>query len=227
VPLLTEVPDELKFRGIEPPQDAHAFTITLDVADPRGGGRVEGRVERLRAGRDPRPVAVEVRCAAAWLDIPPQLVGKKRLLSWSSYWDIRSRAVPVWLDEELFLDRVEVGPLDDANWRQFSFLLPDGLPRALEGTFVAFRWRLEGRRRRLVGNDLASIPLLFQEPRTIPVVRIETTPIGTWRLLEWKSELETDGAGGPCSVSYEERRSEDMPLPGETREKELARRTGT
>src|SRR6266511_5467920 len=82
------------------------------------------------------------------LDVPPQLVGKKRLLSWSSYWDIRSRAVPVWLDEEIFLDRVEVGPLDDANWRQFSLLLPDGLPRALEGTFVAFRWRVEARRRR-------------------------------------------------------------------------------
>jgi hypothetical protein len=168
-----------------------------------------------------------VHCAAAWLDVPPQLVGKKRLLSWSSYWDIRSRAVPVWLDEEVFLDRVEVGPLDEENWRQFSFLLPDGLPRALEGTFVAFRWRVEARRRRVVGNDLASIPLLVLEPRTIPVIRVETTPIGTWRLLEWRSEFETDGEGGPCSVSYEERHSEDMPLPGETREKELARRTRT
>jgi hypothetical protein len=226
VPLLTEVPEELKFRGIEPPQRARAFTITLDVADPRGGGRIDGRVERLRSSRDLRPIAVEVRCAAAWLDVPPQLVGKKRLLSWSTYGDIRSRAVPVWLDEEVFSDRVEVGPLDEENWRQFSFLLPDGLPRALEGTFVAFRWRVEARRRRLVGNDVASIPLLVLEPRTTPVIRVETTPIGTWRLLEWKSELDADGAGGPCSVSYEERRSEDMPLPGETREIELARRTG-
>jgi hypothetical protein len=227
VPLLTEVPDELKFRGIEPPQDARGFTITLDVADPRGGGRVDGRVERLRGGRDLRPIAVEVQCAAAWLDVPPQLVGKKRLLSWSSYWDIRSRAVPVWLDEEIFIDRVEVGPLDEENWRHFSFRLPDGLPRALEGTFVAFRWRVEARRRRFLGNDTASIPLLFLEPRTIPIVRIETTPIGTWRLLEWRSELEVGGAGGPCSVGYEERRSEDLPLPGETRDRELARLTGT
>lgn len=226
MPLLTEVPDELKFRGIEPPQNARGYTITLDVADPRGGGHLEGRVERLGGGRDRRPISVEVHCAAAWLDLPPQLVGKKRLLSWSSYWDIRSRAVPVWLDEEVFVDREEVGPLDEANWRHFSFRLPERLPRALEGTFVAFRWRLEGRRRRVVGYDLASIPLLFLEPRTVPIVRIETTPIGTWRLLEWRSELELGGTAGPCSVAYEERRSEDLPLPGETREKELARLTG-
>jgi hypothetical protein len=62
------------------------------------------------------------------------------------------------------------------------------------------------------------------EAPTLPVVRIETTPIGSWRLLEWRSERETGGSGGPCSVAFEERRPEDMPLRGETREEELARR---
>jgi hypothetical protein len=225
VPLRTDIPDELHFRGIEPPRDAQAFRIELDTAEPCGGGRIEGRVERARSRRDAGTISVQVRCTAAWLDVAPQLVGKKRILSLTTYWDIRSRAVPVWLEEEFFMERFEVGPLDGANWRQFAFLLPEGLPRALEGTFVSFRWRVEARRRRLVGSDTASVPLVIQEPQTLPIVRIETSPIGTWRLLEWQSEHETDGSGGPCTVEYARRRSEDMPLPGETREAELARRT--
>jgi hypothetical protein len=223
VPVRTDVPDELRFRGIEPGDTAGRFAITLDAADPRGGGRIEGRVERRGEGSE-RPLAVVVRCVAAWLDLPPQLVGRKRLLSWSSVADLRNRAVPVWLEGDVFTDRAEVAPLDGANWRRFSFTLPDGLPRAFEGTFLAFRWRLEARRPRLVGSELASIPLLIDEDRTIPVVRIETTPIGTWRLLEWKAEREVPGEASPCSVAYEERRREDMPLPGETRDDELARR---
>lgn len=222
--VLTDVPEELKFRGIEPLLEARAFAITLDTAQPCGGGRIEGRVERRRA-RDRRPISVTVRCNAAWLDVAPQLVGKKRLLSLTTYADIRNRAVPIWLDEELFAESVDVGALDEANWRSFSFVLPTELPRAVEGTFVSFRWRLEARRPRVLGSDLTSLPLLVVEPQTVPVVRVETSPIGTWRLLEWRSEHDLEASGGPCSVRYEERRSEDMPLPGETREKELARRT--
>lgn len=224
MPLVTDVPDELRFRGIEPRRYARAFAITLDTAEPGGGGRIEGRVERRRDRRDDRPVSVDIRCTAAWLDLAPQLVGKKRFLTLTTYWDLRTRGVPVWLDEELFLDRLEVGPLDEVNWRHFSFLLPGELPDALEGTFVSFRWRLEARRRRRLGSDLASVPLLRVEPQTIPVVRVETSPIGSWRLLEWRSEQDRGGSGGPCSVTYEERRPEDMPRPGETREQELARR---
>ncbi len=223
--LRTDIPDQLQFRGIEPPRDARAFTIALETAEPYGGGRIEGRVERAESRLDARPISVEVRCTAAWLDVAPQLVGKKRMLSLTTYWDLRSRAIPVWLEEDFFTERLEVGPLDDANWRPFAFLLPEGLPRALEGTFVSFRWRVEARRPRLVGSDTASVPLVIQEPPTLPIVRIETSPIGTWRLLEWRSEHETGGSGGPCAVEYARRRSEEMPLPGETREAELARRT--
>ena len=163
---------------------------------------------------------------AAWLEVAPQLVGRKRLLSWTTYGDIRNRRVPIWLDDEVFRDRIEVEPLEEANWHPFLFELPVSLPRAVEGTFVAFRWRLEARRARLIGGEVASLPLILLEPRDAPVVRIETSPIGTWRLLEWRSEHETPASGGPCSIHYDERRSEDMPLPGETREKELARRAG-
>ncbi len=224
--VVTEVPDELRFRGIAPPEPAHGFRIMLDTAEPWGGGRIEGRVERLGEQHDRRPISVRVRCLASWLDVAPQLVGRKRLLSWSTYGDIRNRAVPIWLDEEVSADAAELEPLEQANWQHFAFELPDELPRALEGTFVAFRWTVEARRPRLVGGDVAALPLLIDEPQTLPVVRVETSPIGTWRLLEWRSELDVGGSGGPCSVTYEDRRAEDMPLPGEAREQELARRAG-
>ncbi len=224
--LVTDVPDELRFRGIEPPQAARGFGISLDEADPEGGGRIAGRIERHDQRRDRRPLYVDVRCDACWMDVAPELVGRKGILSWSAYGEIRNKFVPIWLDEEVFSIRADVGPLADANWTHFAFDLPDWLPRAVEGTFVAFRWRVEARRARAVGTEVASLPLLFVEPQTVPVVRVETSPIGTWRLLEWRSDKDVDGSGGPCSVSYEARREADLPLPGETREAELARRVG-
>jgi hypothetical protein len=160
------------------------------------------------------------------MDIAPQFVGRKGMLHWSAYGDMRNRTVPVWLDEELFRVRVEVGSLEEANWKPFSFSLPEDVPRALEGTFVAFRWRIEARRARRIGSEVASLPLLLDEPQVLPVIRVETTPIGSWRLLAWRSERDVDASGGPCSISYETRSPADLPLPGETREAEFARRAG-
>lgn len=222
--LVTDVPDDLRFRGIEPALEARGFGISLDEAQPEGGGRIAGRVERHNQRRDRRPVLVDVRCDASWLDVAPEFVGRKGILSWSAYGDMRNKFVPIWLDEQVFRAEVDLGPLDEANWRHFSFDLPDGLPRAVEGTFVAFRWRVEARRARRLGTELSSLPLLLLEPQDIPVVRVETSPIGTWRLLEWRSEDDVGGIGGPCSIAYDARRPTDLPLPGETREAELARR---
>lgn len=226
MPVVTEIPEELRFRGIAPPEPAHGFRITLDTAEPWGGGHIEGRVERRGERHDRRSISVRVRCLAAWLDVAPQLLGRKRLLSWSTYGDIRNRAVPIWLDQEVFADNAELEPLEQANWQHFAFELPGELPRALEGTFVAFRWIVEARRSRFVGGDVAALPLLIEEQQTLPVVRVETSPIGTWRLLDWRSEADVGGVAGPCSVTYDARREEDMPLPGETRKQELARRAG-
>lgn len=224
--VVTEIPEQLRFRGIAPPAPAHGFRITLDTAEPWGGGHIEGRVERRGERHDGRSISVRVRCLAAWLDVAPQLLGRKRLLSWTTYGDIRNRAVPIWLDEEVFVEEAQLEPLEQANWQHFAFELPGDLPRALEGTFVAFRWIVEARRPRLVGGDVAAIPLLIEEPQTLPVVRVETSPIGTWRLLEWRSESDVGGSAGPCSMTYDARQERDMPLPGETRKQELARRAG-
>jgi hypothetical protein len=223
VSLFTAVPDTLTFRGIEPPQAARGFAITLDEARPEGGGRLAGRVERRNRRRDARTVSVDVRCNACWIDIAPQLVGRERLVSWSTYAEIRNRHVPIWLDEEVFRASLEVGSLQDDNWRHFSFDLPEGLPRALEGTFVAFRWRIEARRARRLGTELASLPLLLVEAQNLPVVRVETSPIGTWRLLEWRAEHDVGAVAGPCSITFDARRPSDLPLPGETRDAELTR----
>jgi hypothetical protein len=222
--LTTQVPDALFGRGIEPASETRSFAISLDTAEPWGGGRIEGRVEARSGGRDEREVTVSASCAACWLDLPPQLVGQRPLWRLSTYWDLRTRAVPVWLDEQVWLERLEIGRLAQTNWLPFRLDLPPALPRAFEGTFVAFRWRVEARRPRRIGHDTASMPLLLIERRSLPTVRVETSPIGTWRLLEWRSEHETDGSAGPCSVTYEERPPEELPLPGENREQELARR---
>jgi hypothetical protein len=224
VSLFTEVPEELRFKGIEPPKDAHGFGIMLDEADPWGGGRVAGRVERLHQRRDERPVLVDVRCDAYWMDVAPQLVGRKGLLGWTTVAEIRNYHVPIWLDEEVFTERLDVGTLEDDNWRHFSFDLPEALPRALEGTFVAFRWRVVARRSRRIGHEEASVPLLLIEPQNLPVVRVETSPIGSWRLLEWRSEHDVGASAGGCSIAFEDRRPDDLPLPGETREAEHVRR---
>src|SRR5262249_62133385 len=143
----------------EPPQRAGGFATSLDEAEPWGGGRIEGRIERRPGRHDARPVRVDLLCLACWLDVAPQLVGRKRLRSWTTYGDVRNRAVPIWLDDEIFREQIGVGQLEDVNWRPFSFDVPDALPRALEGTFVAFRWRIEARHARRLGTDTASLPL--------------------------------------------------------------------
>lgn len=221
------IPEQFGGRGIPPPTEARGFRLSLDVAEPWGGGTIDGRVEGIQ-GRppDPRPVTVSVSCIAAWIDIAPQLVGRGRL-GLSSAYELRARARPIWIDELIFRDRVEVGPLDgSANWRRFEFQLPGSAPRAFEGTMCAFRYTVEAERPRAVGRSLAAVPLILVEQRREPVMRVETTPIGTWRLFEWRSEGEGDGNAGPVTVRFEPRALADMPKAGETRDDEILRRTG-
>ena len=117
---------------------ARAASRSRSTSRAVGLGTVEGRVEARERRHDPHPVVLKVRCLVSWLDVPPQLVGQKPLLRLSTYWDIRMRAVPIWIDEEVWLERWELGDLASTNWLHFSIELPPDLPRALEGTFVSF-----------------------------------------------------------------------------------------
>lgn len=223
--LHTEVPDELGGRQIEHAEYVSGFALSLDIAEPWGGGRIEGRVEAQEGRHSTNPVFVSVRCYAAWLDIAPQVVGQKRLLGLDTLWDLRTRSIPIWIEDEVWLERWELGSLGQGtNWLHFGIDLPHELPRAIEGTFVSFRWRVEARRRRRVGHDTTSLPLILLEPLTRPIVRVETSPLGSWRLIQWKSDADRDALAGPCAITFEERVPDDMPLPGETPEQELRRR---
>jgi hypothetical protein len=221
------VPEDFGGRGIPPPTEARGFRLSLDVAEPWGGGTIDGRVERIPGRRgDSRPFTVSVSCISAWVDIAPQLVGQSGL-SLATAYELRARARPIWLDEIIFRDDVEVGPLDGSvNWRRFEMTLPSFVPRAFEGTLCAFRYTVEAARPRALGRSLSALPLLLLEQRREPVVRIETTPIGTWRLLEWRAEGEGDAEAGPVSVRFEPRAAADMPQAGESRDDEILRRTG-
>jgi hypothetical protein len=221
------VPEEFGGRGIPPPTEARGFRLSLDLAQPWAGGRIEGRVEAV-PGRPATawPIEVLVRCVSAWVDIAPQLVGRAGLGLASAY-ELRARARPIWLDEVVFEERRNVEPLDgSANWRRFEFILPDFVPRAFEGTMCAFRYVVEASRQRTIGRSLAALPLVIVEQRREPVIRIETTPIGTWRLLEWRSDGEQETTAGPIQVRFEPRALADMPKAGETRDDEIFRRTG-
>jgi hypothetical protein len=221
------VPEDFGGRGIPPPTEARGFRLSLDVAEPWGGGTIDGRVEGIPGRRgDPRPFTVSVSCIAAWVDIAPQLVGQSGV-GLSMAYELRARARPIWLDETIFRDEVEVGPLDGSvNWRRFEIALPSFVPRAFEGTLCAFRYTVEAVRPRLLGKAFAALPLLLVEQRRDPVVRVETTPIGTWRLLEWRSDGEGAAEAGLVSVRFEQRAPADMPQAGESRDDEILRRTG-
>lgn len=221
------VPEEFGGRGIPPPTEARGFRLSLDVAEPWAGGTIEGRVESVpgRPG-DQRPLTVSVSCIAAWVDIAPQLVGQAGY-GLSAAYELRARARPIWLDDLLYRDHVEVEPLDGSvNWRRFSFTLPDVVPRAFEGTLCAFRYTVEAVRPRALGRSFSALPLLLVEQRREPVVRVETTPVGTWRLLEWRADGETDATAGPVKVRFERRAEADLPKAGESRDDEILRRTG-
>ncbi len=222
--VVADVPPGHVGRGIAPPLEARGFRLHVDVAEPWGGGSVAGHVERS-GPPDDRPVLVRVACAAVWIDVAPQIVGQAGISVAMAY-DLRARGRAIWLDEIVTVGEIEVGALAAANWRRFEISIPDDAPRAFEGTLCAVRYSVEALRSRRIGRSVAAVPLLVVERRTEPVVRIERTPIGTWRLLEWRAPDEPGFAFGPIEVSFERRAAGDEPLPGEDRDAEILRRTG-
>jgi len=177
----------------------------LDVAQPWGGGRIEGRVESHKPNQKGRYV-VSVTCSGAWLDCAPPADAQQRGAAGESVSNLLMHGIGIriWLDEQLWVAKADVGELSGRNWLAFAFDLPEELPRAFEGDRVSFRWRIAARRHRAVGHAETSLPLLLRERRSIPTVRIETSPIGTWRFRAMRSSAEQDTTFGAFSVRYED-----------------------
>lgn len=204
--LVTDVDQSLWGRSIEPARRSGSFQLVLDVAQPWGGGRIEGRVESRKPSGSGSYDA-SVTCSAAWLDCAPPPKNQRGMSPGSVLTNLLMHGIGIriWLDEQVWSARADLGELSGQNWLPFAFDLPRELPRAFEGTVVAFRWRVAARRRRAIGHAEVSLPLVLREDRSLPTVRYETTPIGTWRLNDVRSAGESDAAGGGCSVRYEDR----------------------
>ena len=208
--LVTEVEPAFWGRSIEEPRLSSSARIVLDVAEPWGGGRIEGRVESSK----PQPkgfYVVSVACSGAWLDIAPPADGSASTgRAVMSNFLMHGIGIKIWLDELLWSTEAELGELSDRNWLPFAFDLPSELPRAFEGNRVSFRWRITARRRRAVVRAQTSLPLLLREDRTIPTARVETGPSGTWRFRAVRSEAERDIEIGRFALRFEDRPSDAL-----------------
>ena len=124
------------------------FHIELSDAVLSGGGRVAGRVHLDRAMAAGR-LELSVHCLECWRTSPPSL-----------WW----RQPPTWTIRTLWAAAREAELGSDRRWHGFEFELPDGLPPAVEGYAVAWRYEIEARRpTRLGPGERAAItPLRYE-----------------------------------------------------------------
>jgi hypothetical protein len=127
--------------------DARRFHLELAAADLQGGGRISGRVHRHERWAPGAPT-VEVSLVEAWRAGVPSMSG---IANWDStvLWSARTT--------------VDVDP--DRTWMPFEFQIPPGLPPAVEGRAIAWRYELTARRSGLftnIGGHAMLTPLLFE-----------------------------------------------------------------
>ena len=113
---------------------ARRFHIELAEADVQGGGHVAGRVH-ANGDRLPDELIVGCRCQEAW-----RLDGRGRFRNLN--------APPLWHHVTLWEERADVEWREGAHWASFAFDLPAGLPPAIEGRSIAFRYEIEASTRR-------------------------------------------------------------------------------
>jgi hypothetical protein len=110
--------------------DARRFHIELAEVDLRGGGRMSGRVHTRRP------------------DPPAGVVVYARLLEWwriDRGWNVNHQ--PMWRDAVLWESEPRSAVWRDREtWVGFEFDLPPGLPPAVEGRVLAWRYEVEARR---------------------------------------------------------------------------------
>ncbi|HLK44270.1 MAG TPA: hypothetical protein VKV34_13080 [Thermoleophilia bacterium] len=124
------------------------FHLELSEAVLAGGGRLAGRVH---IDREVAPGALEiaVHCLECWRTSPPSL-----------WW----RQPPTWTSRTLWSDVLRTELDGSRNWHGFVFDLADGLPPAVEGYALAWRYEIEAHRpARLGPGERAMItPLQYE-----------------------------------------------------------------
>ena len=124
---------------------ARHFHIELADALLEGGGHIDGRVH---VQRGVRRLEVLARCQEIW----------------RTNFRIRNhRQPPLWRSELLWSDAIAFDCEPDRTWHPFSFALPAGLPAAVEGYIISWRYEIEVRRRGRFGRleRAVATPLRF------------------------------------------------------------------
>jgi hypothetical protein len=124
---------------------ARHFHVELADALLEGGGWIKGRVH---VDDGAGMVDVIARCEEAW----------------RTNFRVRSlRQPPLWRIESLWSDTVTLECDPDRRWHPFAFAIPPGLPAAVEGHVVCWRYEIEARRRARAGRSERAVitPLRF------------------------------------------------------------------
>jgi len=128
--------------------NARGFHVELAHVELAGGGRLTGRVHADR-GRPEEGVLVCARLLECW-----------RI---DRGWNVRHqpmwRDAPLWESGEMLTDWPQQG-----TWAGFEFQLPGGLPPAVEGRLLAWRYEVEARRPVRFAPDQRAVvtPIGFQ-----------------------------------------------------------------
>jgi hypothetical protein len=125
---------------------ARHFHIELADAVLEGGGQIHGRVHVADGAT--RAVQVTARCEESW-----RINFRFR----------HHRQPPLWRTEPLWHDELEVACEAGRRWHPFAFRIPPGLPTAVEGHIVSWRYEIEARRPARVGPAERAVitPLRF------------------------------------------------------------------
>jgi hypothetical protein len=125
-------------------RSARHFDIELTDAEPRGSGRIAGRVHRqgsLRAAT----MTVELRCCERW-----RVPG-------------RARGVIAWASTELWSRKRSLVFDENAVSTAFDFDPPAGLPPAVEGRKIAWRYEIRLTRTQPLFSELARFRIVLHE----------------------------------------------------------------
>jgi hypothetical protein len=125
---------------------ARHFHIELADAVLEGGGRIQGRVHVADGAT--HDLEVIARCEESW-----RINFRFR----------HHRQPPLWRNEPLWHQELTVECQPGRRWHPFEFTIPAGLPTAVEGHIVCWRYEIEARRHARVGPAERAVvtPLRF------------------------------------------------------------------